>query len=377
MRYAIANDMQSFHLAVISSSEYTPPWTEGVRNLTRRLAQDFSARGAQITIIAPASGNPQAVTEPGIRVEELNNLPQWQGGHSLKTIPAYLRLLLETAIKARRLRPQPQAVLILASVSSMLGLRTRLIKLFSRRPLVLFITGLSKQRKRYRLGLAADKVLVGGDFLKGWFPEAEVLYPFLPISIDPASKNTGRAPGPFNVAFLGSFEPGRGVEFLLKAMKQVCEQAQAPVRLMIGWNGTCSENYDHIVRMIGDLGLQLITDLYGHVDATWFYRQADVIVIPRLTQEYMSFPVRIVEALSMQTPLIVTRVCGMEQLIAGCGLSVEPGDVDGLAKAILDLVDDPGLTNQFKANCPAALQRFDSQASLDRLYQIVKDLAKV
>jgi len=364
------------HVAVISSSSYSPPWNEGVRNLTRRLVQDFSQRNTKVTIVTPKANAKQPFDEPSARLVEVTGLPEWQGRHTWFTAFSHLFLLLRTSWVVRRLKPEPDVLLILASVTSVTGLRTKIYKWASRKPVVLYVTGLSRPRQGYNLGLKADKVLVGSDFLKGWFPGAEVIYPFLPLNVKPAGDYTREESVPFNVAFLGSFEPGRGVEFLLQAMARVKEKTEKPVHLTIGWNGICTENYPNINELIDKLGIRSIVTIHGQVDTTHFYRQADVLVIPRLSQEYMSFPVRIVEAMAMQTPLIVTRVCGMENLIDGCGLSVAPGDVKGLAGAILELLDNPEMRTEFRQNCSIAIKRFGSQTSLDRLYEILRSLAR-
>ena len=370
------HDSNPLRVVVISSSSYSPPWNEGVRNLTRRLVQDFSQRNAKVTIITPKANSTQPFDEPAAQLIEVTGLPEWQGSHTWRTALSHLLLLLRTSWIVRRLEPEPDVLLILASLTSVTGLRTKIFKLVSRRPIVLYVTGLSQPRQGYDLGLTVDKALVGSDFLQGWLPTAEVIYPFLPLNVKLTGDYPRKEQTPFNVAFLGSFEPGRGVEFLLQAMALVKEKTDKPVHLTIGWNGICTENYPNINRLIDELGIRSIVTIHGQVDTTHFYRQADVLVIPRLSQEYMSFPIRIVEAMAMQTPLIVTRVCGMESLIDGCGLSVEPGDAEGMAGAILKLLDNPGLQIEFRQNCSVAIKRFDSQASLDRLYEILRSLAR-
>lgn len=365
------NPTDSPNVVIIASSHYAPPWTEGVRNLMRRLAQDLVQRGMQVTIISPQTPNQPAPAEAGITIVQVSALSEWQGTHTWLTMLAHLRLLFATSWAVYRVKPKADVLLVLASASSMLGLRSRLLKLASRRPLVFYITGLSSHKRGSHLGFKADKVLVGSDFLKKWFPGAEVIYPFLSSRVDLPGEVPGTERDAFRVAFLGSFQPGRGVEMLLKAMALVKARTKAPVHLMIGWNGIGTKNYENILKLIDNLDIRSIVSLYGQVDTREFYRQIDVLVIPRTSEKFMSFPVRIVEALSAHTPLIVTRVCGMENLIQGCGLAIEPSDPEGLAEAILKLAGDERLYREMKQNCATALQRFDNRAALDRFYEII------
>jgi glycosyltransferase involved in cell wall biosynthesis len=171
---------------------------------------------------------------------------------------------------------------------------------------------------------------------------------------------------------LGSFEPERGVEYLLQAMATVRERTARPVRLILAWNGGGHRNYESIQQQIDLLGLRPIIDVRGRVDTQMLYPEADVVVIPRAAQERMSFPVRIVEAVHMRTPLIVSRICGMEHLVEGCGLAVEPRNAGALADAILALISDEALHKELSQNCDTVAKRFDAQVSLDKLMNSLK-----
>jgi len=352
-------------VAVVSSQPYAPPWSEGVRNLIRRMAHDFTQRGAEVTVIGPET--PMTITcgDAGERVVNVSAAPN---------VPERLRgitqiiVWLATARAVQRLDPEPDILLLVASVSSALGLRTVLLKMASRRPLVVYVTGLGCPRVGYHWGLSADRILVGSPFLLKWFPDASVIYPFLPLNAELGGAKPDRQSDTFNVLFLGSFEPEWGVEYLLRAMGFVKERTEKRVKLIIAWNGFGADNYENIQHLIETLGIRPVVDLRGIVNTGMVYREADILVIPRASQERMAFPVRIVEALHMHKPMVVTRICGMEDLIEGCGLAVEPCNADALAQAILNLAHDSALRGRLEANCARAARRFDSRVALDKLF---------
>ncbi len=60
--------------------QYAPPWSEGVRNLIRRMAHDFTSRGAEITVIGPET--PLAITRGNAQEKIINVplLPKWLCG---------------------------------------------------------------------------------------------------------------------------------------------------------------------------------------------------------------------------------------------------------------------------------------------------------
>jgi glycosyltransferase involved in cell wall biosynthesis len=69
-------------------------------------------------------------------------------------------------------------------------------------------------------------------------------------------------------------------------------------------------------------------------------------------------------------PLIATRVGAVPKLIDAqqTGLLLEPGDVDGLAAAILRLLGDPDLASSLGENGRAKAVRHFSAAAMARSY---------
>jgi glycosyltransferase involved in cell wall biosynthesis len=84
------------------------------------------------------------------------------------------------------------------------------------------------------------------------------------------------------------------------------------------------------------------TGLTPHASLVERYRQATVLVNPSFTE---TFGMTLVEAMSCGLPVIATRAGGMTEIIGNgdCGLLVEPGNVPGLASAILRLLEDARL----------------------------------
>ena len=73
-----------------------------------------------------------------------------------------------------------------------------------------------------------------------------------------------------------------------------------------------------------------------------FYAHADAFVLPSFAE---GLPVVLMEAMAMGIPCITTSITGVPELIDNgeSGLLVPASDVDGLAAAIIRLMDDPAL----------------------------------
>lgn len=70
-----------------------------------------------------------------------------------------------------------------------------------------------------------------------------------------------------------------------------------------------------------------------------------------LTSQREGLPRSIMEAFCSATPVIGTKIRGIQDLLAdNCGLLVDVGDTDALAEAIAEIVDKPQNTAQMGQN---------------------------
>jgi len=89
-------------------------------------------------------------------------------------------------------------------------------------------------------------------------------------------------------------------------------------------------------------------------------RAADIFVLPSLWE---GLPIGLLEAMAMRKAVIGTRVDGTREVLqdGDNGLMVEPGDVDGLAAAIVRLAADRELRESLRARAfQTVRQRFDA-----------------
>jgi glycosyltransferase involved in cell wall biosynthesis len=175
---------------------------------------------------------------------------------------------------------------------------------------------------------------------------------------------------PRRLLFLGAWQAGRGVEDLLEAVS--IARNRLPLTLDLALNSWEETPRQFVEQCVASLGLSDIVNIRGMVDADQAYQEADIVVIPRRTEAKMAFPLRIVEALAHQVPLIVTKVNNMHELVGGCGLAVPPGSPQDLAESIVRLGSDAELYGKASQACLEQARRYDSQQSLSRLYEIIR-----
>jgi len=115
-----------------------------------------------------------------------------------------------------------------------------------------------------------------------------------------------------------------------------------PGRYRLVWVGT-GPLAGAVSRAADDAGIAHLVELPGFVpygpDLHRYYRSADVFVHTALTE---GSPQVLVEAAAAAMPIVATDVGGVAETIGSAAVLVPPGDPDALARAIAELVDDPG-----------------------------------
>ena len=102
-----------------------------------------------------------------------------------------------------------------------------------------------------------------------------------------------------------------------------------------------------------------------------YYASADVFVmpcIPASDNDRDGIPNTLIEAMAMEVPVVSTRFSGIPELVADGvnGRLVEPGDVDGLAEALAQMIGHPDERRRMgKAGRHRVLDRFTIERSAE------------
>jgi glycosyltransferase involved in cell wall biosynthesis len=171
---------------------------------------------------------------------------------------------------------------------------------------------------------------------------------------------------------LGTYEPRKGHEFLLRAIQRVV-RSRPDAKLVICGFGYPFE-ISRVRAMIESLGLAEAVLLEGfRQDVADLLEASDVLLVPSQSGE--SFGLTIVEAMSHQVPVIATRVGGIPEVLQDGegGFLVAPDDVDELAERILQLLNDEALRRQQGAK---GLRRFEQKFKAQRMAQEYAELVR-
>ena len=167
----------------------------------------------------------------------------------------------------------------------------------------------------------------------------------------------------------------KGFRFLIKALK-LLKRKYRRLMCVIAGGGDLTEILK-LRRLAYRLGVHDSLIILGHVSyekMPYVYSISDIVVLPSLRE---GTPLVLLEAMACGKPVVATRVGGIPEIIehGEDGLLVRPKDVEGLSKAILTLLEDPGLREEMgKKARRRAVKEFDWDIKADEVIRVYKEV---
>jgi glycosyltransferase involved in cell wall biosynthesis len=166
------------------------------------------------------------------------------------------------------------------------------------------------------------------------------------------------------VGFVGRFVPDKGGSFLLQAAQRVLASRPNAQFVLVG-EGPSRADWQQLASKLGIAPSVIFTGRRN--DMPGVYASLDVVVLPSLVE---SLPMCILEAMAARKPVIATEVGAIPSVIMPqrTGLILKPGDVDGLARAILQLLNNPSLAQELGQNAHTHVRQHFSAHSIAKAY---------
>jgi len=140
------------------------------------------------------------------------------------------------------------------------------------------------------------------------------------------------------ILVMARLEARKGHRYLLEAVARMPDRLLGDTVLLVVGDGPEREA---LGRQADTLGIGEKVHFLGARSDRWsLYEASDVIVLPSVANEDM--PIVILDAMAAGRPVVATRIAGIpEQVVDGhTGVLVDPGDVDGLASALAEVLAD-------------------------------------
>ena len=199
----------------------------------------------------------------------------------------------------------------------------------------LVVNAHSIQQELVQAGFASEKVEI--------LPNCMELPPFVPSDL----AGLGLQPDHRLVGIVGNLRPVKNHGMFVDAMANVLPDFPEVRALLVGHPISGYENLpDQLSARIEQLGLQGRVRLAGfRGDVPQLMRRFSIFC---LTSDSEGTPNVVLEAMAAARPVVATRVGGVPEVIQEGvnGFLVEPGDVNGFARAVRMLLASPDLADQ-------------------------------
>jgi glycosyltransferase involved in cell wall biosynthesis len=172
------------------------------------------------------------------------------------------------------------------------------------------------------------------------------------------------------ILYVGTIEPRKNLGRLLRAYTQARQRRRAHHRLVVA--GGLGWLYEDVLREIDELAAEQEVVFLGRVpddDLPLLYSLCDLFVFPSL---YEGFGFPPLEAMACGKAVVCSNTSSLPEVIGDAGVMVSPYDVDGLADAIVALLQDPDRRAELGRRGIERAREFTWDKSARRLLEIYR-----
>lgn len=176
------------------------------------------------------------------------------------------------------------------------------------------------------------------------------------------------------VMYAGNVKPHKNLERLIDAFRQVrAVGGYDDLTLLV--SGSEISKYATLRRAVHRSNLHQHVRFLGYQPEETLavlYRLADVFVFPSL---YEGFGLPPLEAMASGTPVVVSNVSSLPEVVGDAGLLVNPYDAESVAGGIRRVLDNAELRRDLIARGVARARTFSWRASIARVHAIYAEVA--
>lgn len=173
--------------------------------------------------------------------------------------------------------------------------------------------------------------------------------------------------------FVSTIEPRKNVPTLLRAFRQLLDSYSVDVELVLA--GEKGWLYDEVYDLTKRLDLQNDVLFLGRVsteELVWLYNTAQALVAPSI---YEGFGLTPLEAMACGTPVLVSNVSSMPEVVGDAGILVDPADLDELTVGMWRILDDSDLRETLIAKGFARASVFSWDKAAEETLALYRSLA--
>lgn len=174
------------------------------------------------------------------------------------------------------------------------------------------------------------------------------------------------------ILYVGTLQPRKNLPFLIEAYGVAKDRIPGTKLVLAGGKG---HNYDRNIDMaIGKYNLENDVILPGYIaeeDKAALIKGAEVFCLPSL---YEGFGIPILEAMSVETPVIASDIPSQREVAGDAALFFNPENLIELAENIEILINDEGKKEEFISKGKERLKNFSWHVSAEKMLDVFRQL---
>lgn len=171
---------------------------------------------------------------------------------------------------------------------------------------------------------------------------------------------------------VGTIEPRKNYDTLLKAYKQYSEKVSEKMKLCIaGGRGWLEDNFK---KKIASLGLEdnvVVTGYVSEAELSNLYRFCHSFLYPTW---YEGFGMPILEAMNFHKPIVASRTSSIPEIVGDAAVLIEPGNQSELSMNMLRLQESSDLRSELISKERSRLDFFTWDRAARRMLEIYESL---
>lgn len=174
---------------------------------------------------------------------------------------------------------------------------------------------------------------------------------------------------------VGRIHPHKGYYFLGQVIQSLPEQVRERIRVRIAGEGD-PDYTQKLKNFFAEAGIRDNFEFLGNrSDVPQLLNESDLFL---MSSEQEGLPISLIEATIAGLPCIVTDVGGCSEIIEMCenGAAIRYGDVEGYARLLRELVENPDKLRIWSANGRKNLSSLDIEVAAERHLELYSELLR-
>jgi glycosyltransferase involved in cell wall biosynthesis len=177
------------------------------------------------------------------------------------------------------------------------------------------------------------------------------------------------------ILFVSTVEPRKNLPTLLAAYSKLLDAYKTSAQLVIaGHKGWLTEEVDQAVSRYKLADRVCFLGTVPNEELAYLYNAARVFALPSL---YEGFGLPPLEAMASGTPVIVSNVSSLPEVVGDAGLLIDPNDVEAWAVALHRVLTEDALHDEMAAKGLKRAQHFSWERAARETLGVYRKVAKV